>query len=474
MRKFLFITLFVILNFAFFIFNSTLAHPMPLAVQELYAEFTENTVKIRYELAMEPFLTDRIYPVIDKDNSGTINESEINNYSDELIKNYISGRLNNKDLKLKKTGHQVVDKEKIWSMSEPEHRIKIDYEVEAPKLLDTNSFLIENKKILVPDDPNGDLLSFAHNLDKISGSRIVNSEQDIKADRATFTLDFKLPISGTDQSQPEISNSSNNSVSLTQKISEFFNWTSSESKRLTTSIFANENAGFSFVLLSLVVAFIAGSLHAVTPGHGKSMMAAFLVGKKKSKLGDIMTLGLSITFAHTIVIFVLGFVLLQLKQTDKINILIPYFEKVSAVFLLIIAISLLLSAYKNYQNHKAGSYLGKGVQQKETDELKDLEKGKAKNKFELFMAGLGGGIVPCPDALALLILAVTLGKVGFGLILIFAFSLGLAAAIVIIGLLLVQGKNKMKLEERFGAKAEIFSPLLTGIFVLVYAIKFIF
>ena len=78
---------------------------------------------------------------------------------------------------------------------------------------------------------------------------------------------------------------------------------------------------------------IAGALHSLTPGHGKTILAALLIGRDSSdnKYHDLLVLILSITIAHTVVIYALGFVFLALNSTRSVNSLLPYFEWFSAI-----------------------------------------------------------------------------------------------------------------------------------------------
>jgi len=61
----------------------------------------------------------------------------------------------------------------------------------------------------------------------------------------------------------------------------------------------------------------------------------------------------------------------------------------------------------------------------------------------LFALGISGGIIPCPAALVVLLSALSMRRVGFGLILIVAFSVGLAAVLVVIGVLMVYAGRLM-------------------------------
>src|SRR5258708_38253068 len=67
------------------------------------------------------------------------------------------------------------------------------------------------------------------------------------------------------------------------------------------------------VLAALAVAFILGAAHALTPGHGKTIVAAYLIGARGT-IRHAVLLGGIVTFTHTITVFVLGLCTLFLFQ----------------------------------------------------------------------------------------------------------------------------------------------------------------
>jgi ABC-type nickel/cobalt efflux system permease component RcnA len=255
------------------------------------------------------------------------------------------------------------------------------------------------------------------------------------------------------------------------------------SRNIMNTVFSFDVNSPGLWITALGLIFVAGGLHAVTPGHGKSMMAAFLIGKHKSGLNDVLLLAASITFTHTFVIFILGFLLLYLDKSHTLTDVLPYFEKGSAVLVLFIALTLLRRGYHNFLHHRAHKKHLKHLHDSKL-ELEESEehihthslfhphgRSTPSSKLDLILAGVSGGILPCIDAFSLLILAVSSGRVGFGLLLVFVFSLGLALTIILMGLAMVLGKNAFDLEKRFGVLAEIYAPMVSGIFILVIALK---
>ena len=95
------------------------------------------------------------------------------------------------------------------------------------------------------------------------------------------------------------------------------------------------------------------------------------------------------------------------------------------------------------------------------------------DSWSLMVAGAGGGIVPCIDALSLMLLAAGLGHVGFGLVIVLFFSLGLAGTIAAIGLLLLAGKRRLLLSDRTEQRIYLYAPLVSGTVILALGVLLI-
>lgn len=245
--------------------------------------------------------------------------------------------------------------------------------------------------------------------------------------------------------------------------------------------FEGGSTNYMLAGLVLAVAALAGSMHSLTPGHGKSVMAALLIGRKRSKWTDVVIVAAAITLTHTIVIYGMGFALLVLDLKFSITSTVAYLEKVSAVLILMLAGFLIYGGYRKWRHrqhhlhghaHSHEHHHGHAEGGHHHPEAKDFS--RADSKWGLFMAGAAGGIIPCIDALALLLLAVGLGYVGFGLLLVFSFSLGLAAAIIIIGLLLLSGRDRIKKDGKLAIFADVYAPMVSGVIILLVALVLLF
>jgi nickel/cobalt transporter (NicO) family protein len=186
------------------------------------------------------------------------------------------------------------------------------------------------------------------------------------------------------------------------------------------------------LLVSLLIAAFWGAAHALTPGHGKALVAAYLVGTKGTPRHAFM-LGGTVTVAHTAGVFAIGFVTLGLSQFILPEQLYPWLTLVSGLLVVAVGASVLrhrlrTRGHGHHHHHHHGHEHG----HHHHDEL--TSKG-------ILGVGIAAGLLPCPSALVVLLSAIALHRVGLGLALILAFSIGLAATITGIGLVAVYARR---------------------------------
>jgi nickel/cobalt exporter len=184
------------------------------------------------------------------------------------------------------------------------------------------------------------------------------------------------------------------------------------------------------VLLSLAIAAFWGAAHALTPGHGKAIVAGYLVGTKGRPL-DAVLLGGIVTVTHTIGVFALGLVTLLLSQFIVPESFYPWLTLTSGVLVIAVGASVLAGrlrrrGHAHHHHHHHGD---------------DHGHTHAVDRRGLLGVGVAAGLLPCPSALVVLLSAIALHRIGFGLALILAFSVGLAATITSIGLVAVLAKR---------------------------------
>ena len=205
------------------------------------------------------------------------------------------------------------------------------------------------------------------------------------------------------------------------------------------------------LLLSFLVAMFWGAAHALTPGHGKAMVAAYLVGTRGTPRHAFM-LGGAVTVAHTSGVFAIGIVTLALSQFIVPETLYPWLTLVSG--LLVVAVG--ASVLRQRLGHRRAASHDRREHGHEHDHPHDHshdhdhghhhDHGHSHDHDALTSKGILGvgiaaGLLPCPSALVVLLSAIALHRIGLGLALIVAFSVGLAATITAIGLVAVYARR---------------------------------
>jgi ABC-type nickel/cobalt efflux system permease component RcnA len=207
------------------------------------------------------------------------------------------------------------------------------------------------------------------------------------------------------------------------------------------ALIVHDRLTVGFVLGSLFVAFFWGAAHALSPGHGKSVVAAYLVGSRGTPRHALL-LGLTVTVTHTIGVFAIGLITLSLSQFIVPDRLYPWLNLVSALLIVCVGLGVLRWRVREWRrsraahshDHHAHHHHGHGHRHGHSHD-------PALGLRRLLGVGISGGIVPCPTALVVLLAAISLHRVGYGLVLILAFSVGLAAAMTGIGVLAVTAKR---------------------------------
>jgi nickel/cobalt transporter (NicO) family protein len=281
-----------------------------------------------------------------------------------------------------------------------------------------------------------------------------------------------------------------------------------------TRLILLEEIKLSTLLVALGISFIWGAMHAMTPGHGKTIVGAYLVGSRGT-LKHAVYLGLTTTITHTLGVFALGLITLFAAQYIVPETLYPWMNLLSGLFVVAIGLNLFASRFRSSglgtwtQTFKTklgrssrpyAAVLAHAHSEGFTHEHKYVlntshghghthshhhdhadehhhdhdhadhshlppgADGSPVTWRNLLALGISGGLLPCPSALVVLLGAIALNRIGFGLILVLAFSLGLASALTAIGMAFIYAG---RLFERFPSQGNIirFLPVLSALFV---------
>jgi len=294
-----------------------------------------------------------------------------------------------------------------------------------------------------------------------------------------------------------------------------------------TQLITLQNLTLPTILFALLISFVWGAMHALTPGHGKTIVGAYLVGSRGT-IKHAVYLGLTTTITHTLGVFALGLITLFAAQYIVPEKLFPWLSLLSGLLVVGIGINLLVSRFKSsgattwlqrlktdltksrpvtspvlqYEHAEAISHQHKFLVGTSQEHLHSHDHANAHSHSHdhaqahhhdhdhahadhshlppgadgepvtwrnLLALGISGGLIPCPSALVVLLGAIALNRIGLGLILVLAFSLGLAGALTVIGMMFIYAGRFFN---RFPTQSRIISflPVLSALFVSVIGV----
>jgi len=237
------------------------------------------------------------------------------------------------------------------------------------------------------------------------------------------------------------------------------------------------------IALAILAAIFWGALHALSPGHGKTVVAAYLIGTRGTARHAVF-LGLTVTITHTLGVFALGAVTLWLARYLLPETLYPWLNVLSGVAVVVIGATLAWQRLRGTRETLPGHAHDEGVVGqvhshggRAHTHLPPGAAGERVTRRSLLALGVSGGLIPCPSALVLLLGAIALGRTGFGLLLVLAFSVGLASVLTAIGLLCVHARRlfgRLSFEPRVPRLLPVASALaitLAGLAIVIDALR---
>ncbi|MEU2800326.1 nickel transporter [Streptomyces sp. NPDC007117] len=248
-------------------------------------------------------------------------------------------------------------------------------------------------------------------------------------------------------------------------------------------------------LLALFLALVLGASHAAMPGHGKTIMAAYLAGRRGTRR-DALTVGATVTLTHTAGVLVLGLALPVSTHLAGETVLM-WLGAASGLLVTAIGLWLLLGAVRgrsqhNHHHHGPGHSHSHVDHQHGHGHHHDHDHGpvtpasahdsapagelqatpavatlappdhehhpadtstaprnaRRTSRSGLIGMGIAGGLVPSPSALVVLLGAVALGRTAFGVLLVIGYGLGMATTLTLAGLLLVRLRERIESHDR--------------------------
>jgi nickel/cobalt transporter (NicO) family protein len=199
-----------------------------------------------------------------------------------------------------------------------------------------------------------------------------------------------------------------------------------------TALVGERSLSPGFAVMALFLAMGLGAAHALAPGHGKTVMAAYLVGLRGT-LGQAVTIGATVTATHTAGVLVLGLALSTSRAVAPERVY-PWLGLASGLLLAAVGLGLLVRARAgHHQPHRHGH----DRRHRHHDHARPL------GRRGLVALGLAGGLVPSPSAVVVLVGGTALGQVWFGVALVVAYGLGMALTLTGIGLLLARLRDRV-------------------------------
>jgi nickel/cobalt transporter (NicO) family protein len=252
----------------------------------------------------------------------------------------------------------------------------------------------------------------------------------------------------------------------------------------------------AFLLFAVLLAAASGALHALGPGHGKTVMAAYLVGTE-GRVHHAVAIGIAISLMHTTSVVVLGLVTLWASSVFPPESVYPYLSLISGAVVLCLGAWLLWSRLKAHAARKLGGAHSRSdhshdhshddhdhdhshTDDHEHEHLHALTHSHGfgshthgpthdSSRSPLSVRGLialalSGGLLPSPTALVVLLGAIALHRVALGITLVAAFSIGLAGALTLLGVLVLRARSYAA--ERFGSSRAALIPIGSAALIL--------
>jgi len=455
------------------------AHPADLFAHNIRISIYQNELKIDWEIKPGPLLINFLWSQMDTDQNGSVDENESETWANAYA-SFLTASLEDKPFLLELDSFQFpADLTKFQSGEETIHlyfsaewnqnnnnaqRLVIQNDIEITKSI--NWFYItaeENTAFLFPSQKSHILT-----IDMIRDKKLIDDQSQLLTVWDSGTPD--LPLG---QRKDVVTETAEELVPELQERS---------TQEILLDLVRNPELSFLFYIAALLIALALGALHALTPGHGKTIVSAYLVGSRGTSFHAVV-LGAVVTLTHTGSVFLLGILTLAASQYILSTTIIPFLEILSGLLILSLGFYLLWQRIQVWQKPKetknkisltpiSNKKISRNIKiQKPNATLhhhgdRNLHSHDLPETItwrSLIALGISGGLVPCPDAIAILLVAVAINRIFLGLTLILSFSLGLAIVLIVIGLLMVNSRrifDRIGFFDRFATTLPVISAVI--------------
>jgi ABC-type nickel/cobalt efflux system permease component RcnA len=463
------------------------AHPLGNFSVNQYSrlEVEKSSIKIRQILDMAEIPTFQEQTAIDTDKNGEVSDTELNAYVEEITPQILANlflTVNNQPLALRAESTSAKLEEGAGML--PTLKIKWNFIANLPNKAFINQVKFENKNYAERLGWNEIVVNQAGAINIFNstafGSGVTEEleiypQENLNAPLSERTAEFSFTSGAVPKDAKPLQTRDGHAIAAVQtdKLAELI-----KVPEITPSI----------IILGLFLAFGLGAMHAMSPGHGKAVVGAYLVGSKGTPKHAAF-LGLTVTITHTLGVFALGLVTLFASNYILPERLMPLLSFVSGLLVLYIGLTMFKSRLFAALGWTAAvhHHHGHAHQDHSHDEHHNHSHDEHSHSHDAFThthdghthshlppeeiswkslaaLGISGGLLPCPSALVLMLSAINLDRIGYGLVLTVAFSFGLAATLTIVGLVfLYLGKafgNSGLAENRIFKTLPVFSALV--------------
>ncbi len=428
--------------------GAAMAHPLDEFYQVTYLILNADRVTLKIELYPGVLVAPRLLPLLDSNQDDVLSQAEMEAYVDGFIS----------DLTL------TVDDEPLpLTVENPDFPPALAVRAgQAVIRFDLHA--------VPPSIPGGHALFYRNNHMPDSGVYVINAMTEIPA-----------VVQITDR-QRDIQQSS---IHMAYQIKTAFDepapaqpgpgadiekaGTVSAGQEYLNSFLYNPELSPLLAALALGLSVLLGGIHALTPGHGKTLVAAYLIGSRGT-IKDAVTLGGIVTFTHTASVVVIGLLALLASQFIVPNLFVPLLEAASGALVLYLGLRLLWTRWRDYRHNAEHHHHHHHGDDHAHHHHHDHDLPESVRLSDLLTLGISGGMVPCPEALGIMLIAIGLNRILLGLGLIVAFSFGLAAVLIAIGILLVRSKRLLDGFGQAESRWQTLLPLVSAVVVTLLGV----
>jgi ABC-type nickel/cobalt efflux system permease component RcnA/Tol biopolymer transport system component len=462
------------------------AHPADVYAHTIHVTLSQTGLQIKWEIKPGPMLTSYLWYDADANQDGTLSQQEADNWG-RARATLMTATLDDQPLPLLMDSVQMPsDLNKFQAGQEfITFTLSAKLPANAQRLILTNGMepkisinwfylsAVENAAFLFPDQKNNSITI------------------DLVQNRALAADQSKL-LTAWDSGTPSLPAGQQKDVvtsTAEQVVPELAKRTPQD---ILLDLVRTKDFSISFYAFALAISLALGALHALTPGHGKTVVAAYLVGSRGTARHAIV-LGSVVTLTHTGSVFLLGIITLAASQYILPTRIIPALEIVSGLMIVGLGFYLLWQRFLYWRKSAVPTQEKPTRKYSLTPSLAATKKMAGTVKIQkvpenfhhhgdgkmhshdvpetitwrsLITLGISGGLVPCPDAIAILLVAIAIQKIFLGLALIISFSIGLAVVLIAIGLLMVSGSRLFARMDAFN-KLVPFMPIVSALIVLL-------